>query len=97
MYSPRRIVLDNLLVEAAREAGAEILEATTFRDLLWAEGRVVGARLQDANGCPTEESVRMVCGLLSRARLAPQPILSTNPSPADTPSAEWIQTRDPDP
>src|SRR5258708_5414004 len=45
MYSPRRTVLDNLLVDAAREAGAEISEATTFRDLIWADDRVVGARL----------------------------------------------------
>ncbi len=62
MYSPRRTVLDNLLVDAAREAGAEIREATTFQDLLWAEGRVVGARLQDASGRPAEESAVVVVG-----------------------------------
>jgi flavin-dependent dehydrogenase len=62
MYSPRRIVLDNLLVGAAREAGAEIREAITFQDLLWAEGRVVGARLQDANGRPIEDSAAVVVG-----------------------------------
>jgi flavin-dependent dehydrogenase len=42
MYSPGRMVLDNLLVDAVREAGAEIREATTFRELFWADGRVVG-------------------------------------------------------
>ena len=62
MYSPRRTVLDNLLVDAAREAGAEIREATTFRDLLWAEGQVVGARLQDADGRLIEESAAFVVG-----------------------------------
>jgi len=62
MYSPRRLVLDSLLVDAAREAGAEIREGTTFRDLLWAEGRVVGARLQDAHGRLIEESAAIVVG-----------------------------------
>ena len=62
MYSPRRIVLDNLLVDAAREAGAEIREATTFRELVWAEDRVVGARLQDANGRLIEEYAAVVVG-----------------------------------
>jgi flavin-dependent dehydrogenase len=62
MYSPRRIVLDKLLVDAAREAGAEIREATTFRDLVWAEGRVVGARLQDADGHLIEERAAVVVG-----------------------------------
>src|SRR5665213_2402868 len=50
MYSPRRTVLDNLLMGAAREAGAEMREATTFRDLVWDQDRVVGVRLQDADG-----------------------------------------------
>jgi 2-polyprenyl-6-methoxyphenol hydroxylase-like FAD-dependent oxidoreductase len=62
MYSPRRIVLDNLLVDAAREAGAEIREATTFRELVWAEDQVVGARLHDADGRLIEESAAIVVG-----------------------------------
>src|SRR3984885_1336661 len=62
MYSPRRTVLDRLLVEAAREAGAELREATSFRELLWADGRVVGACLQDANGDLTEERATVVVG-----------------------------------
>src|SRR6185503_951161 len=35
MYGPRRTVLDALLVQAAREAGAELREGVTLRDLLW--------------------------------------------------------------
>jgi len=62
MYSPRRTVLDHLLVEAAREAGAEIREATTFRELIWADGRVVGACLQDADGGLIEERATVVVG-----------------------------------
>lgn len=62
MYSPRRTVLDKLLVDAAREAGAELREATTFRELVWVNGQVVGARLQDAKGRLTEESAAVVVG-----------------------------------
>jgi 2-polyprenyl-6-methoxyphenol hydroxylase-like FAD-dependent oxidoreductase len=62
MYSPRRTVLDHLLVEAAREAGAEIRQATTFHDLVWADGRVVGACLEDTNGDLTEERATVVVG-----------------------------------
>ena len=49
MYSPRRTVLDNLLVDAAREAGAEIREATTFGTLF---GRKVRS-LERAYRTPT--------------------------------------------
>jgi 2-polyprenyl-6-methoxyphenol hydroxylase-like FAD-dependent oxidoreductase len=62
MYSPRRTVLDRLLVDAAREAGAVIKEATTFRDLLWSDDQVVGARLQNADGRLIEESAAIVVG-----------------------------------
>ena len=62
MYSPRRTVLDHLLVDAARAAGAEMREATTFRDLIWAQGQVVGACLQDANGELIEERATIVVG-----------------------------------
>src|SRR3954447_2268708 len=62
MYSPRRTVLDKLLVDAAREAGAEIREATTFRELVWENGQVVGARLQDSDGRIREETAALVVG-----------------------------------
>jgi 2-polyprenyl-6-methoxyphenol hydroxylase-like FAD-dependent oxidoreductase len=62
MYSPRRIVLDSLLVDAAREAGAEIREATTFRELVWVGDKVVGARLEDADGRLVEECADVVIG-----------------------------------
>jgi len=39
MYCPRRTILDLLLVEAARAAGAEVREATTFRELIWKNDR----------------------------------------------------------
>ena len=37
-------------------------ETTTFRELIWAEGRVVGARLQNADGRLVEESAAVVVG-----------------------------------
>jgi flavin-dependent dehydrogenase len=62
MYCPRRTVLDLLLVEAARTAGAEIREGVTFRDLIWNGDRVVGARTQDRHGQSTEERASVVVG-----------------------------------
>src|ERR1041384_4934121 len=50
MYCPRRTILDAMLVEAARSAGADMREATTFREPILEHDRVVGARLQDAAG-----------------------------------------------
>jgi len=47
---------------AAREAGAEMREATTFRDLVWDQDRVVGVRLQDADGRSIEERATIVVG-----------------------------------
>ena len=41
-YCPRRTVLDAVLVEAAVEAGAELIDGFVVRDLLWSEDRVVG-------------------------------------------------------
>ena len=62
MYSPRRTVLDWLLIEAARNAGAEMRDATTFRGLLRKGDRVVGAQLQDRQGNVIEESAGIVVG-----------------------------------
>jgi 2-polyprenyl-6-methoxyphenol hydroxylase-like FAD-dependent oxidoreductase len=43
-YCPRRTVLDALLVEAAGEAGAELIEGFVVSDLLWSEGQAAGVR-----------------------------------------------------
>ena len=50
MYCPRRTVLDALLVDAARKAGAEVRERTLMRALLRDGDRVVGVRLQGRDG-----------------------------------------------
>jgi 2-polyprenyl-6-methoxyphenol hydroxylase-like FAD-dependent oxidoreductase len=43
-YSPRRTVLDQLLVHAAREAGAEVREGFSVEEVLVEDGRVTGIR-----------------------------------------------------
>ncbi len=50
MYCPRRTVLDALLVDAARRAGAEVRERTLMRELLRDGDRVVGVRLAGPDG-----------------------------------------------
>jgi 2-polyprenyl-6-methoxyphenol hydroxylase-like FAD-dependent oxidoreductase len=62
MFSPRRIVLDQLLVAAARRAGAEMRDGVTFRSLSWDGGRVVGARLEHNDGAATECRASVVVG-----------------------------------
>jgi flavin-dependent dehydrogenase len=61
MYCPRRTVLDALLVDAARRAGAEVRERTVMRGLLREEDRVVGVRLTGPDGV-REERARLVVG-----------------------------------
>ncbi|HEU5320046.1 MAG TPA: FAD-dependent monooxygenase, partial [Methylomirabilota bacterium] len=43
-YCPRRTVLDKILVDAAREAGAEVREGFSVREVLIKDGRAVGVR-----------------------------------------------------
>jgi flavin-dependent dehydrogenase len=60
--SPRRTVLDKLLVDAAAEEGVEVREGVTFRDLLWDGDRVVGVVAEDAAGERFEERAQVVIG-----------------------------------
>jgi len=51
LFAPRRTVLDPLLVDAAREAGAYVRYGIALSQLQFApSGRVVGALLKDASG-----------------------------------------------
>jgi menaquinone-9 beta-reductase len=47
---PRRVVLDNVLVETARKAGADVREATKFTGVEWKAGRVSAVTWQDRKG-----------------------------------------------
>jgi flavin-dependent dehydrogenase len=62
MYCPRRLILDQFLVESARRAGVELRERTVVRDLLWEGERVVGVRATDADGGTVEERADLIIG-----------------------------------
>jgi glycine C-acetyltransferase len=66
---PRRRVLDQVLVDAAVEAGAELREGFTVDELLVDDGRVVGIRGRTASGAPVEERARVVIGADGRRSL----------------------------
>jgi 2-polyprenyl-6-methoxyphenol hydroxylase-like FAD-dependent oxidoreductase len=58
LLAPRRTVLDPLLVDAARDAGATVRHGVALSELQFASnGRVIGASLRDGNGtCTTVRS-----------------------------------------
>jgi 2-polyprenyl-6-methoxyphenol hydroxylase-like FAD-dependent oxidoreductase len=60
--APRRTVLDNMLVQAAVEAGAELREGAPMRELVFEGDRVVGVRLGGENGNETVEKAKVVVG-----------------------------------
>jgi flavin-dependent dehydrogenase len=62
MISPRRTVLDTVLVDAARAAGAEVRENTAVEEVLVADGRVIGVRAQGKGGPVVTEPARLVIG-----------------------------------
>jgi 2-polyprenyl-6-methoxyphenol hydroxylase-like FAD-dependent oxidoreductase len=61
-YCPRRTVLDTVLVDGAREAGAEVLEGFTVAELERHGGTVVGLRGTEADGTSTTVRARVVVG-----------------------------------
>lgn len=63
LYAPRRTLLDALLVDAARAAGAEVRYGLTLADLRRdPSGRVAGAVVLDADGRLNEIAARLVVG-----------------------------------
>ncbi len=66
---PRRMVLDQLLVEAAIEAGAEFRAESSVRDLLWADQQVVGVRFRTPAGEERTERATLVIGADGRHSL----------------------------
>jgi 2-polyprenyl-6-methoxyphenol hydroxylase-like FAD-dependent oxidoreductase len=67
-YCPRRTILDNLLVDAASRAGAEIRESFSVDELVVSDGRVTGIRGR-TNGKTMTESARVVIGADGRHSL----------------------------
>src|SRR6266542_4199608 len=62
MYSPRRTLLDAILVDAARQAGAEVRERFSVDEALMEDGRVTGIRGRDKGGATVRETARLVVG-----------------------------------
>ncbi|MEX5635160.1 NAD(P)/FAD-dependent oxidoreductase [Parafrankia sp. FMc2] len=62
VYCPRRKVLDEILVNAARRAGAEVLEDFTVTDLVWSGSTVVGIRGHEGDGAERELRATIVVG-----------------------------------
>lgn len=75
--APRRTVLDKLLVDAAVDAGAELLEGFSVSDLIFDDGKVTGLRGRTKGGPETEFRAGIVVGadglhsLVARAVDAP--------------------------
>ena len=59
---PRRIVLDQILLKAAIDAGAHVEEATGVTGLLTDGDRVTGVRLRRQGGRPVDVTARYVVG-----------------------------------
>jgi 2-polyprenyl-6-methoxyphenol hydroxylase-like FAD-dependent oxidoreductase len=64
LYSPRRAVLDHLLVDAARGAGADVREGFAVEEILATDGRVTGIRGRERGGAAVAvtETADMVIG-----------------------------------
>jgi flavin-dependent dehydrogenase len=61
-YCPRRTILDQLLVDAAVRAGAELREGFTVDELLSSDGTVTGIRGHVRGGAALAERARTVIG-----------------------------------
>jgi flavin-dependent dehydrogenase len=63
LYAPRRTVIDRVLVDAARRAGAEIAFETELVDLVRGDsGRVCGIRLRNGHALERQVSAGLVIG-----------------------------------
>jgi flavin-dependent dehydrogenase len=61
-YSPRRVLLDHLLVQEAVKAGVELREKFTMEALLFDDGRVSGIRGGHEGGATVAEEAKLVVG-----------------------------------
>ena len=73
----RRTVLDALLVDAAREAGAEVREHVTIEGLDTEDGRVVGIRGRTSDGGTIAERARLVVGADGKHSIVARSVAAT--------------------
>jgi 2-polyprenyl-6-methoxyphenol hydroxylase-like FAD-dependent oxidoreductase len=77
VYSPRRRVLDTILLKAAEKAGAEVRTEFSVQELVWNVERVTGIKGRSGQGTPVSEQGRIVVGadgmrsMVARAVQAP--------------------------
>lgn len=69
IYGPRRLLLDKLLVDAARDAGADVRERFAVEEIVIEDGRVVGIRGREAGGSAVIERAPIVIGADGRHSL----------------------------
>lgn len=62
VIAPRRSVLDTILVDAARDAGAEVREGFSVQSLLCEDGRIAGIVGRTRSGAEVIERARIVIG-----------------------------------
>jgi flavin-dependent dehydrogenase len=59
---PRRFYLDKVLLDEARNAGADVREGTAVQSLMIEDGKVAGVRASGPGGAPLEARARVVVG-----------------------------------
>jgi 2-polyprenyl-6-methoxyphenol hydroxylase-like FAD-dependent oxidoreductase len=91
MVSPRRTVLDAVLVDAARTAGAEVREDFTVEELLTEAGRVTGIRGRTKGGRRSPSGRRWSLALMAAGRWSLVP--SRRPSTSGWPPRPSRTTR----
>jgi flavin-dependent dehydrogenase len=63
LFAPRRTVLDQILVDAAQHAGADVRHGVFFQEpLVSPNGRVVGATIRDADGVSRSVNASILIG-----------------------------------
>jgi flavin-dependent dehydrogenase len=62
LYSPRRMILDKILVDAAIQAGVEMRESFIVEEIMMEAGRVTGIRGRSIGGTSVTEKARFVIG-----------------------------------
>jgi flavin-dependent dehydrogenase len=93
LYAPRRTVIDKLLVDAARHAGAEVAFETHLVGLVRAEnGRVCGVRLKDSRDQERQLSAGLVVGADGVRRVVMRPAWSSTTGQARDSSMDTTGT-----
>lgn len=84
--APRRTVLDKLLIDAAREAGAEVREGFSVREITRDGDRVTGIRGKASDGSDLVATVKVVIGADGKGSMVAEAVGAEeyDPRPAGT-------------